>query len=175
MCLHIFLSSDLSTAKLFGIKAALNHQNTGEASEGQCPVEVLARTHTSKANLNSYSLPFMDFCCKCICLKKRGTKSNLYDPELQQSGWSMQPFSTLFCVSVCVSVLLSAPVVLCLQELKLVLDPVTGIRSCEFQLLRRGLSWEKHKRRPDKKLVVSTRWKDIWRKREIKNKNIKVA
>lgn len=32
--------------------------------------------------------------------------------------------------------LLSAPVVLCLQELKLVLDPVTGIRSCEFQLLR---------------------------------------
>lgn len=104
MCLHIFLSSDLSTAKLSGIKAALNHQNTGGASEGQCPVEVLARTHTSKANLNSYSLPFMDFCCKCICLKKRGTKSNLYDPELQQSGWSMQPFSSLFCVSVCVSI-----------------------------------------------------------------------
>lgn len=67
----------------------------------------------------------------------------------------MQPFLSLFCVCVCLCVpaLLSAPVVLCLQELKLVLDPVTGIRSCEFQLLRRGLSWEKHKRRTDKKLV----------------------
>lgn len=84
------------------------------------------------------------------------------------------PFPLSF-VCLCVLVLLSAPVVLCLQELKLVLDPVTGIRSCEFQLLRRGLLWEKHKRRPDKKLVVSTRWRDIWRKREIKNKNIKVA
>lgn len=84
-------------------------------------------------------------------------------------------FPSLLCL--CVSVLLSAPVVLCLQELKLVLDPVTGIRSCEFQLLRRGLSWEKHKRRTDKKLVESTRWRDTQRKLkwQIKNKNIKVG
>lgn len=56
--------------------------------------------------------------------------------------------------------------VLCLQELKLVLDPVAGVRSCEFQLLRRGLSWEKHKRRPDNRLVESTRWRDPRRKKE---------
>lgn len=68
MCLHILLSYDLSTAKLSGIKTALNHQDTGEAGEGQYeqrPVKVPARIYTSTANLNLYSLPFMDFCCKC--------------------------------------------------------------------------------------------------------------
>lgn len=80
-------------------------------------------------------------------------------------------FLSLLCL--CVSALPSAPVVLCLQELKLVLDPVTGIRSCEFQLLRWGLLWEKNKRRADKKLVQSPRQRTIQEKKKRQTKNQK--
>ena len=54
---------------------------------------------------------------------------------------------SLFCVyvSVCI-VFLFAPVVLCLEELELILDPVTGVGGCEFQLLRWSLPKRKNKR-----------------------------
>lgn len=70
-------------------------------------------------------------------------------------------------------VFLSAPVVLCLEELKLILDPVTGIRGCEFQLLRWSLPGEKHRRRQGKKLVERARsWNMGMVKKQNKTENV---
>ena len=59
---------------------------------------------------------------------------------LQRAALTRLGYATVsplyFCMFVCMSVFLFAPVVLCLEELELILDPVTGVRGCEFQLLR---------------------------------------
>lgn len=113
----------------------------------------------------------------CLSEKARYRVKGVWPRAAAFRLWYVATFLSLLCL--CVSALPSAPVVLCLQELKLVLDPVTGIRSCEFQLLRWGLLWEKNKRRADKKLVQSPRQRNIQRKRKgrlkTKKQHIKVV
>lgn len=183
ICLHVLLLPDPSTAK----RSATNNTSTPTYRRGKqrqvCAEHVSSLSAcvvlVSKSD-GSYRMCQPQYIKTQICNQDLVFTliSHWLPKHRAKHVWAVVRLDyvaiPLFCF--CVSALLSAPVVLCLQELKLVLDPVTGIRSCEFQLLWWSLSWEKHKRRPDKTLVQSTRQRNIQRKRkgQTKNKNIKV-
>lgn len=58
---------------------------------------------------------------------------------LQRAALNRLGYATVsplyFCMFVCMSVFLFAPVVLCLEELELILDAVTGVRGGELESL----------------------------------------
>lgn len=101
MCLHILLSSDLSTVNLSDIKTALNHQDTGEAGEGPYGWGP-AGMYTSTANLNLHFLPFVDFCRKSTVFSWRSeAQSETCMTRRCSNQAGVCSHFPLFCVCVC--------------------------------------------------------------------------